>query len=131
MTADTASARLRAVLAACEANPGLLPPGVADDVRTVLGEHAAMADERDAAIGAAGEMLASAVIWKLRAEEAEARLAEFGEVGEEWRFDDGAGWFTVSRKPLSDADVRHLQKTTGRPVEHRLVGQWRESADNA
>lgn len=46
MTADsTATTRLRAVLTASEANPGLLPPGVGPDVHTVLSEHAAMTAE--------------------------------------------------------------------------------------
>lgn len=67
-------------------------------------------------------------IEKLQAEldQARAQLAEIGETREEWRFDDGNGWFTVSRKPLSAADVQHLKKETGRPVEHRLAGEWRE-----
>lgn len=41
----TAYSRLRAVLAASEANPRLLPPGVGPDVHTVLQEHAAMTAE--------------------------------------------------------------------------------------
>lgn len=57
--------------------------------------------------------------------------AQVGKPGEEWRFHDDAGWFTVSRKPLTDADVQYLRKTTGRPVEHRIVGEWREVGQEA
>ena len=65
-----------------------------------------------------------------RAEQAEAALETLrGQLRDEWRFDDGAGKFTVSRRPLSEADVRYLRETIGRPVEHRLVGEWREAEE--
>lgn len=61
---------------------------------------------------------------------AEAEVLELskrlGRPGEEWRFDDGHGWFTISRQPLSDADVQRLREQTGRSVEHRIVGEWHE-----
>lgn len=66
------------------------------------------------------------VEWFTEVQQLRAKLAKIGETRDEWRFDDGNGWFTVSRKPLSDADVRYLRKTTGRPVEHRVVGEWCE-----
>lgn len=63
--------------------------------------------------------------------ELRARLAEIGEIREEWRFDDGMGKFTVKLTPLSDADVRYLRQQTERPVEHRFVGDWRDTAASA
>lgn len=62
-------------------------------------------------------------------DQARAELAamreEIGEVGEEWRVRDAAGWFTIRRLPLSAVDEAYLLRE-GRPLEKRLVGQWRE-----
>jgi hypothetical protein len=52
-------------------------------------------------------------------------------LGEEWRFDDGMGKFTVSRLKLSPADIRHLGEITGHKVEHRLVGKWQDATEAA
>lgn len=60
------------------------------------------------------------------ADQLRAQLDAIGETREEWRYHDDAGPFVVSRRPLSDADVRYLEKQTGQPVEHRLVGEWRQ-----
>jgi len=54
-----------------------------------------------------------------------AMAERLGKPGEEWRFDDGAGWFTITLKRLSDEDVQRLRETHGFPVEHRIVGEWR------
>jgi hypothetical protein len=49
-----------------------------------------------------------------------------GQLHNEWRFEDDHGKFTVSRE-LSDDDVRYLIRETGRPVERRPVGTWRNA----
>lgn len=66
----------------------------------------------------------------LRAErdEARARLAELGEASVEWGYwgEDG---FNVSEGQFSAGDVRYYRDQSGRPVERRLVGEWREVAE--
>lgn len=97
-----------------------------------------MSDEQLVEIRAAVEGYRGTSMIRLRPGSAhahrEALLAEVDRLrarldglGEEWRFDDGMGKFIVSRLKLSPADVRHLEETTGRKVEHRFVGKWQDA----
>lgn len=61
-------------------------------------------------------------------EDFRAQLTEIGETEVEWGywFDDE---FNVSERQFSVGDVRYHQEQSGRPVERRLVGEWREVPD--
>lgn len=94
------------------------------------------AEEAEAEAAQLRKQLQSATVlperWREVMAERDAARRELAEVRErvgkegfEWRFDDGNGWFTVARKPLTDANVQHLRQQTGRPVERRVVGEWK------
>ena len=57
-----------------------------------------------------------------------ARLTEIGETEVEWGY-----WredeFIISERQFSAGDVRYYREQSGRPVERRLAGQWREVTD--
>jgi hypothetical protein len=61
-------------------------------------------------------------------DEARAQLAEIGKTSVEWGY-----WhedeFNVSDRQFSPGDVRYYREQSGRPVERRLAGEWREVSD--
>ena len=89
-----------------------------------VGLRSQIADE----VSTIGEQFEREAALHKRVAQLRARLAEIGETEVEWGY-----WhedeFNVSERQFGAGDIRYYRERSGRPVERRLAGDWREVPD--